>query len=167
MLAKSLLLNAYVGAMSAEGQKLYPGEAAGPSEVLALAHEYRRAAEALLPTGRRGSPLSRAPYRLIAIHAIELYLNAHLLAAGHSPAEVRRLQHDFASRTQRAIDTRLVLRLRTLTHLKRLSERREYLTTRYDCAPTETSELNRLGASLAEVAEKVSAIVGAARTGST
>ena len=134
--------------------------------MLALAHEYRRAAEALLPTGRRRAPLSRAPYRLIAIQAIELYLNAYLLAAGHSP-EVRRLQHDFASRTERAVDTRLVLKQRTLTHLKRLSERREYLTTRYDCAPAETSELNRLGASLAEVAEKVSAIVGAPRAGST
>lgn len=152
--------------MSAEEQKLYPGEVAGVCEVLALADEYRRAAEALLPIGRRRSPLSRAPYRLVAIHAIELYLNAYLLASGHSPTEVRRLQHDFGLRTQRAVDTKLVLRKRTLTHLHQLSERREYLTTRYDCAPTETSELNRLAASLAEVAEKVSALLGAPRTGS-
>ncbi|WP_448662853.1 hypothetical protein ACG3SL_19815 [Sphingomonas sp. CJ20] len=161
-----MLLTAYADAMSAEGQKLYPGEAASPAEVLALAHEYRRAAEALLPIGRRRSPLSRAPYRLIAIHAIERYLNAYLLTAGHSPIEVRRLQHDSGSRTQRAVDMKLVLKKRTLAHLNRLSERREYLTTRYDCAPTETSELNRLGASLAEVAEKVSAIVGAPRADS-
>jgi hypothetical protein len=151
--------------MSAEGQRLYPGEAASACEVLALAHEYRRAAEALLPTGRRRSPLSRAPYRLVAIHAIELYLNACLLAAGHSPIEVRRLQHDFGSRTQRAIETRLVLKKRTRDHLNRMSDRRENLTTRYDCAPTETSELNRLAASLAEVAEKVSAMVGASKPG--
>ena len=153
--------------MSAEGQKLYPGEAASPCEVLALANEYRRAAEALLPIGSRRSPLSRAPYRLIAIHAIELYLNAYLLAAGHSPIEVRRLQHDFGSRTRYAAGSKLVLKKRTQTHLNRLSERREYLTTRYDCAPTETSELNRLAASLAEVAEKVSALVGAPHTRSS
>lgn len=151
----------YADAMSAQGQKLYPGEAAGPCEVLALADEYRRAAEALLPIGSRRSPLSRAPYRLVAIHAIELYLNAYLLAAGHSPAEVRRLHHDFGSRTRHAAGSKLVLRKRTEMHLHRLSERREYLTTRYDCAPAETSELNRLAASLAEVAEKVSALVGA------
>lgn len=151
--------------MSAEGQKLYPGAAASASQVLALADEYRRAADALLPTGRRRSPLSRAPYRLVAIHAIELYLNAWLLAAGHSPIEVRRLQHDFALRTERAVGTRLVLRKRTLDHLHRMSERREYLATRYDCAPAEISELNRLAASLAEVAEKVSAAVGASAAG--
>lgn len=150
--------------MSAEGQKIYPGEAASPSEVLALADEYRRAAEALLPTGRRGSPLSRAPYRLLAIHAIELYLNAYLLAAGHSAVTVRRLQHDLGSRTAQAVSAALVLRQRTLAHLNCLSERREYLTTRYDCAPTETSELNRLAATLGEVAEKVSAFVRAPRT---
>ncbi|MCW3838179.1 hypothetical protein ACFQ1E_19250 [Sphingomonas canadensis] len=116
-----------------------------------------------MPIGQRRSPLSRAPYRLVANHAIELYLNAFLLAAGHSPTEIRRLQHDFGPRAGHAIGAKLVLRRRTLLHLNRLSERREYLTTRYDYAPTMTSELNRLLPSLTEVAEKVSAIVGAPR----
>lgn len=40
-----------------------------------------------------------------------------------------------------------------------LSERREYLTTRYDPVATGTSELNRLAATLAEVAEKVAAVI--------
>jgi HEPN domain-containing protein len=151
--------------MSVDEQKTYPGETASPCDVLALADEYRRAAEALLPTGRRSSPLSRAPYRLLAIHAIELYLNAYLLAAGHSAAMVRRLQHDLGSRTAHAVGATLVLRKRTLAHIGSLSERREYLTTRYDCAPAETSELNRLAASLHEVAEKVSAFVRAPQTG--
>lgn len=48
------------------------------------------------------------------------------------------------------------LKQRTLSHPARLSERREYLTTRYDCAPTDSSELNRRAASLAEISEKVS-----------
>lgn len=147
--------------MAAEAQEPYPGAAAHACDVLALAHEYRRAADALLPTGRRRSPLSRAPYRLVAIHAIELYLNAYLLAAGDSPIEIRRLQHDFGLRTRRASQTKLMLKKRTLDHLHAISQRREYLTSRYDCAPARMSELNRLAASLAEVAEKVSAIVGA------
>jgi len=147
--------------MSIEGQPIYPGESASPCDVLALAHEYRRAAEALLPAGRRRAPMSRAPYRLLAIHALELYLNAYLLATGHSPLAVRRLQHDLASRSQRAAGAKLVLKKRTLAHLARLSERREYLTTRYDCAQAGTSELNRLAASLAEVSEKVSACIRA------
>lgn len=152
--------------MSIEGQTIYPGECASPCDVLALADEYRRAAEALLPTGRRRAPLSRAPYRLLAIHAIELYLNAYLLATGHSPIAVRRFQHDFASRSQCAVGAKLALKKRTLSHLALLSERREYLTTRYDCAQTGTSELNRLGASLAEVSEKVSAFVRGSKTSS-
>ena len=152
--------------MSIEGQKFYPGDAASAADVLALADEYRRAAEALLPTGRRRAPLSRAPYRLVAIHAIELYLNAYLLATGHSPLAVRRLQHDFVSRSRCAVGAKLVLKQRTLDHLARLSERREYLTTRYECAPTDASELNRLAASLAEIGEKVAAFVRGSKTGS-
>lgn len=152
--------------MSIEGQTIYPGDTASPCDVLALADEYRRAAEALLPIGRRRAPLSRAPYRLLAIHAIELYLNAYLLATGHSPIAVRRLQHDFASRSRCAVGAKLVLKQRTLSHLARLSERREYLTTRYDCAPTDSSELNRLAASLAEISEKVSSSVRAPKAGS-
>jgi hypothetical protein len=89
--------------MSVEGQKFsYPGAVATPSQVLSLAEEYRQAAHALLPTGRRRQPLSRAPYRLVAIHSLELHLNALLLATGHPTAKVRGLQHDFATRTELA-----------------------------------------------------------------
>ena len=142
--------------MSVEGQSFYPGEAATPQELLALANEYRAAGEALLPIGRRGVPRSRAPYRLVAIHALELYLNAYLLSAGHSPMALRRLHHDFTSRTRLTLEAKLILRKRTLTHLMSLSEKREYLATRYDPAPSAASELNRLAATLAEVAGKVS-----------
>ena len=40
-----------------------------------LAEEYRRAAQLLRTQQRQGDPLSLAPCRLTAIHAIELYLN--------------------------------------------------------------------------------------------
>ena len=146
--------------MSIEGQKFsYPGAVASPRQMLSLAEEYRRAAHALLPTGRRGQPLSRAPYRLVAIHALELHLNALLLATGFPMARIRGLQHDFATRTELAIAAGLNLRRRTILHLRGLSETREYLITRYDPGLSAASQLNRLAATLEEVAEKVTTIV--------
>ncbi|WP_201780719.1 hypothetical protein [Sphingomonas sp. Leaf198] len=127
---------------------------------------HRQAADALLGVGRRGDPITRAPYRFVAIHAIELYLDALLLATGREAVDLRRMHHDIASRTQLAISTRLILRKRTMAHLMALSERREYLTTRYDPVATETTELNRLTATLAEVAEKVTAIIEDAKPSS-
>ena len=145
--------------MTIEGQKFYPGEAATPEQIVLLANEYRSAALALLPTGRRGEPLSRAPYRLLAIHAIELYLNALLLAAGQTPANLRRMHHNLAARAELPLGLKLGLRKRTLAHLQTLSETREYLITRYDPATSSASQLNRLHATLTEVAEKVTSAI--------
>jgi hypothetical protein len=145
--------------MSMEGQKFYPGETATPEQVVLLANEYRCAAVALRQMGRRRQPISLAPYRFIAIHAIELYLNSVLLAAGHPSGQLRGLHHHLASRTKFAPIAKLNLRMRTLKHLQRLSETREYLATRYDPATSATSQLNRLAATLNEVAEKVTALV--------
>src|SRR4051812_7281639 len=145
--------------MSVEGQKFYPGAVATPSQVLSLAEEYRQAAHALLSTGRRKQPLSRAPYRLVAIHSLELHLNALLLAAGHPMAKVRGLQHDFATRTDLAIAAGLRLKARTILHLRGLSKTREYLITRYDPGLSAASQLNRLAATLEEVAEKVATLI--------
>jgi len=146
--------------MSVEGQKfLYPGEVATPTEMLSLAEEYRQAAHALLPTGRPGQPRSRAPYRLVAIHSLELYLNALLLATGHPMAKVKGLQHDFATRTELAMVAGLRLRTRTSSHLRGLSETREHIITRYDPSLSAASQLNRLAATLEEVAEKVVTLI--------
>ncbi len=145
--------------MSVEGLKFYPGETATPRQMLDLAGEYRRAADALYQTGLPRQPLSRAPYRLAAIHAVELYLNAFLLAAGIAPAELRGLQHDLASRADFPHSAKLRLRVRTVQHLRRLTEAREYLVTRYDPTTPGGSQLNRLDATLREVAEKVSAFI--------
>jgi hypothetical protein len=146
--------------MSVEGQKFfYPGAVATPRQVLSLAEEYRRAAHALLSTGRRRQPLSRAPYRLMAIHSLELHLNALLLASGLPTAKVRGLQHDFATRTELALAAGLKLRTRTILHLRALSVTREYLITRYDPGLSAASQLNRLSATLEEVAEKVGTLI--------
>jgi hypothetical protein len=145
--------------MSVEGQKFYPGETATPRQVVCLADEYRQAADALLANGRRGAPRSRAPYRFLAIHAIELYLNALLLTGGCASADLRRMHHDLSSRTRLAVAGSLHLRKRTLAHLATLSETREYLTTRYAPEASMASELNRLAATLAEVGEKVTRFI--------
>jgi HEPN domain-containing protein len=154
-LAKYLLGWRQDARMSVEGQNLYPGEAAAPEQILLLANEYRLAAELLITAGRRGEPLSRSPYRLVAIHAIELYLNAFLLASGHSPSKLRGLHHNLSLRTELALNAKLSLRKLTLIHLQALSETREYLVTRYDPVAAQSSELNRLAATLAEIACKV------------
>jgi hypothetical protein len=74
-------------------------------------------------------------------------------------ARIRGLQHDFATRTELAIAGGLNLRRRTILYLRGLSETREYLITRYDPGLSAASQLNRLAATLEEVAEKVTAIV--------
>lgn len=71
---------------------------ASPPQVHELAEDYRKAATLLLRLGRPGKPLTRAPFRLSAIHAIELYLTALLLHRGHSPNQIRKMQHDLSAR---------------------------------------------------------------------
>jgi hypothetical protein len=144
----------------AVAEKIYPGEVASALQVQALAEEYCKASHVLLSMIRRGEPLTRAPFRLTAIHAIELYLNALLLHYGYKAAHIRGFQHDVWSRTELAIAGGLKLRQRTIDHLRVLSASREYLVTRYgpELAST-TSQLNRLTATLNEVAEKVTATV--------
>lgn len=134
----------------------YPGDLATPEEVLRLADAYRQAAMTLAGLGRRGDPVSRAPYRQAAIHAIELYLNALLLRAGHAPGLIRGLQHDFVARSALATACGLILRKRTAEHLTTIASTREHLVTRYGPELTSTlAQLNRLAATLDEIATKV------------
>ena len=134
----------------------YPGQGASVLELRTLADEYRRAAHLLVQLGRPGKPLSRAPLRLAAIHAIELYLNALLLHRGHAAAAIRGMQHDLPARAALTREAGLQLRLKTRDHLEALGRNREYLASRY--APEQgasLSEVNRLMATLDEVARKV------------
>lgn len=139
----------------------YPGELASPKQIHKLAEEYRKAATELLKLGRSGKPLTRAPFRLCAIHAIELYLTALLLHRGHNPNQIRKMQHDLAARSAHTVDAGLRLRAKTANHLQSLSQNREYLITRYgpELAAT-ASQINRLTATLEEVAVKVTVLIG-------
>ena len=145
--------------MNDQAIALYPGGAATPAEVVALADEYRFAAQLLVQNGRPGEPRSRAPFRMVAIHAVELYLNAFLLQSGHSAGQVRGLQHNLAARAELAVERGLVLRKRTREHLHSMSQSREFLLTRYVPSGTSLSEINRLQATLTEVAQKVSGAI--------
>jgi hypothetical protein len=141
-------------------ERRYPGELASPQQVQELAEEYRKAAKHLLQLGRPGKPLTRAPFRLAAIHAIELYLTALLLHRGHNAGDIRKMQHDLAERTDHAQRAGLRLRAKTARHLQSLSQNREYLVTRYgpELAAT-ASQINRLTATLEEVAVKVTTLI--------
>ncbi len=145
--------------MNDQSSVSYPGESATPAEVSSLADEYRLAALLLLENGRPKEPKSRAPFRMVAIHAVELYLNAFLLHSGHDAAQIRGFQHNLAARADLAVELGLALRKRTHEHLHTMSQSREFLITRYAPSVTSLSEINRLQATLAEVAQKVSAII--------
>ena len=142
-------------------QRPYPGEVATVEQVYRLAEQYRAAAQFLLQLRRRGDPLSLAPCRLAAIHAIELYLNVLLVHVGHDPRHVRGMQHDLAARTKVAIERGLQLRRRTAEHLAAMTSNREYLVSRYGPeVNSKVSEINRLIATMDEVAGKVAAATG-------
>jgi hypothetical protein len=144
--------------------KTYPGASVTAEQVRRLAEEYKKAAQLLISLGPRGDPLSRAPCRLTAIQSIELYLNALLLYVGHEPSRIRGMQHELFARTDLAIASGLRLRKRTATHLSVMTGNREYLVTRYGPEMTATiSQINRLTATLEEVANKVTSMMKAAR----
>ncbi|MEM7644743.1 MAG: hypothetical protein AAF366_19810 [Pseudomonadota bacterium] len=131
---------------------IYPGENANPREILNLAEAYYLAAISLCEMPPKHARLSQAPARLCSIHAIELYLNAFLRFQGVSPGEIRGRLHDLKEPDFAAT---LGLRKRTAAHLLTITDKREYLISRY--APEMTghhSELSRLIATLKEVHKK-------------
>ncbi|GCA49900.1 hypothetical protein KGO5_02346 [Sinorhizobium sp. KGO-5] len=104
------------------------------------------------------------PQRLLALHAIELYLNALLRAKGVDHETIRDIRHDLGESTRMAVAAGLVLRKRTVAHLGTLSSSTEYLVVRYAPELTSTlSQVNRVMATLDELSQKVPRMVKAAR----
>ena len=140
----------------------YPGESATSEELFQLAEEYNRASHALLAIRRSGQPLSRAPFHLTALHAIELNLNALLLFEGMQAQHLRALHHDLSARVEHELAASLALKGRTVAHLSDASKKREYLVSRYGTDQMKTmSEINRLKATLEEIRIKVAIRLGA------
>lgn len=126
------------------------------AQLLALAQEYHAAHNHLMVRPNSGQAHASAPARLLAIQAIELYLNAFLRNAGESPQTIRGLQHDLGKRTALTIQRGLVLKKRTAEHLMALTATREYLSSRYGPELSSTwSNMNRIAATLQELFEKV------------
>ncbi len=145
--------------MNAQSQIPYPGSCATVVDILALAEQYQCAAHTLLAIRQKKRPLSTAPGRHCALHAIELFLNAVARQNGASAANVRAQYHAV---DDPKIVTALGLRKKTHMHLSALTRDREYLVIRY--APdmmSDMSEINRLTATLDEVARKAKAACGA------
>lgn len=135
----------------------YPGHGATVPELLSLADEYRAAAELLHSDPRFRRPNSSAPFRLLAIHAIELYLNAFLLERGHAQKGIRGLQHNLAKRADLAGAAGLVLTRKSANDLQRMVDDRAYLSVRYEWQKNSgLPPVNRLEATMKEVSDKVS-----------
>lgn len=140
----------------------YPGEEATIAQLLALAEQYYHAYCQVSKNPSSDRAFASAPARLLAIQAIELYLNVFLRSAGESPQDVRGLQHDLGKKTALAVERGLVLRRRTIEHLMALTSGREYLSSRYGPELSSTwSNMNRIGATLYELLKKVQPIVSA------
>lgn len=135
------------------------GKKASVRDVLNLAAQYRAAAAKVGESPSRGKHL---PQRLLALHAIELYLDALLQAKGHDHQTIREFQHDPGERARIAVAEGLVLRKRTLAHLATLSSSTEYLVAKYAPELNSTlSQVNRVMATLEEISRKVRKVVRA------
>ncbi|TWB45570.1 hypothetical protein FBZ98_11540 [Rhizobium sp. ERR 922] len=149
---KDLLLLTEKGRPKPGNGPAYPGKA-DVRGILNLAAQYRDAANAL---GEGVSNLNHLPRRLLALHSIELYLDALLLANGLDRETVCGFERDLNARTRIAMDIGLVLRKRTAAHLATLPSSREYLAVSYGSETTATlSQINRVMATLDEVSLKV------------
>ena len=139
-------------------------EPASAPEILRLAESYRVAAQAMRDSGSPGGRRASAPYRLLTIHALELYLNALLRHAGMDDRQVRGMGHSLAARAAKAEGVGLRLRPAAAAHLGTLTGRREYMLARYGpIEDAEVSEITRLAATLDEVARKTSELMAEAR----
>nr|WP_234914425.1 hypothetical protein [Rhizobium rhizogenes]QCL09444.1 hypothetical protein pC5.7c_577 [Rhizobium rhizogenes]QCL09612.1 hypothetical protein pC5.8a_120 [Rhizobium rhizogenes] len=131
----------------------YPAKAAGVRDILNLAQQYQDAASKL---GEGSSKPNQAPRRLLALHTMELYLNAFLLAKGVDPTTIRGFRHDLGERTRLASDAGLILRKRSVAHLATLSSRNEYDAISYAPELMSTlSQMNRLMATVDELSRRV------------
>lgn len=137
------------------------GKTVSVRDVMNLAAQYRASA---IKLGKASSKPNHFPQRLLALHAIELYLDALLRAKGLDHQTIREYQHDLGERARIAVAAGLVLRKRTLAHLVMLSSATEYLVVRYAPERTSTlSQVNRVMATLEEVSRRVPMMVMAAK----
>lgn len=131
-----------------------------PKELLELAKSYSKASMTYLSAEKSKASLANAPYHFAALHAIELYLTAYLQLNSHEPKDIRDLQHNLEARTEHATKAGLILRKRTVRHLRKLTSSREYVEARYHPAALKNlSQRTQLLATLNDVKDKVEKVV--------
>jgi hypothetical protein len=142
--------------MSDESQNFPHVSEASAQEFLAFADEFHRAALVARKLCEPKKPLTRIGFCSLAIHAIELYLNAYLRNLEVSPAELKKISHNLRKRRLMAVAGGLKLRRKTQEHLDFMTVCREYRKVRYGPEiGSEKSELSQIDRTLREVAKKV------------
>jgi hypothetical protein len=145
--------------------KEYPGSATTALQLKELALHYADAACIFEKLPHTPKGLALVPFRLLAIHAIELTLNALLVHNSVKAEEIRAMHHDLHAHMVLAETFGLKLRLKTVKHISDLTANREYLVHRYD--PTgslQSGHLSRLIATLREVSKKTNQLLAAEKT---
>lgn len=160
--------------MANAAHKPYPGSVADARGILLLAGEYGRTAHVLLkqPQKKKSGAIAHAPARLLANHALELYLNAYLRHLGVTPEKIREINHNYAEKIELASDINLLLgktsnglklKQSTENHLMQMTSDKEYLSARYSprCMAEAFSEIHRkrLAATLEDIATKIEKII--------
>jgi hypothetical protein len=141
---------------------VYPGSATTALQLKELALHYADAACIFekLPSAPKG--LALVPFRLLAIHAIELTFDALLIHNNVKAEEIRAMHHDLHARLVMAETFGLKLRVKTVKHISDLTANREYLVHRYDpIGSLQSGQLNRLIATLREVSKKTNQLLAA------
>jgi hypothetical protein len=145
--------------------KVYPGSATTALQLKELALHYADAACVFEKLPHTPKGLALVPFRLLAIHAIELTFNAVLVHNSVKAEEIRAMHHDLRAHMVMAETFGLKLRPKTVKHICDLTANREYLVHRYDPAESlRAGHLNRLIATLREVSKKTNQLLAAEKT---
>jgi len=142
------------GTLKTNPECLEQVDSAAP-DLIALANEYAKCANALNGLRKQNRRLQSAPHRFAALHAIDLYLNACLIHLGKGLKHTKSLQHNFYVKFELLELEGFVLKQRFKTYLKLLTDSGEYTQTRYSFH-TVSDELSipQLQALLREIAKK-------------
>jgi hypothetical protein len=142
--------------------KDYPGSETTALQLKELAMHYADAACVFEKLPHTPKGLALVPFRLLAIHAIELTFNAVLVHNSVKAEEIRAMHHDLRAHMVMAETFGLKLRPKTVKHICDLTANREYLVHRYDPAESlRAGHLNRLIATLREVSKKTNQLLAA------
>lgn len=124
---------------------------ATPFGIFLLADEYLQAAHACLNASPRGR-LTQGPARLLAYHACELFLKAHLRSHGCLITELRALNHDLQAMLTKAMERGLKPRRGLVSKLGGIAASNDYVRVRYSLR---TEQVEVIASNAVNLAEKI------------